>query len=100
VRSAADADRRRNTPAGLASALRGLGTAALPSVWERLGELSMPVTLIAGERDGKFRAIAEEMATAIPDAEVVVVGGAGHAVHLEAPAHVARIIAAGRLEPS
>ena len=59
ARSAVHADRLRNTPAGLARALRGLGTGALPSLWERLGELTMPVTLIVGERDAKFRAIAE-----------------------------------------
>ncbi len=92
VQAAIGADRRRNTPAGLAAALRGLGTGALPSLWERLGELTTPVDLLVGERDAKFRAIAEAMAAALPDARVEVVAGAGHAVHLEAPAAVARII--------
>lgn len=85
VAEAAHEDRLRSTPHGLAAALRGLGTAALPALWERLGELRMPVTLIAGERDAKFTAIARQMAGAIPQAEVVVVPGAGHAVHLERP---------------
>lgn len=89
LQAAAHADRLRNTPAGLARALRGLGTGALPSLWGRLGELRMPVTLIAGERDRKFRAIAEEMARLIPSATVSVAPEAGHAVHLEAPLAVA-----------
>lgn len=89
------ADRLRNTPSGLARALRGLGTGALPSLWEQLGELSMPVTLVVGARDQKFRALAGEMAPSIPEAEVVVVPGVGHAVHLEAPEQVAEIIAGG-----
>jgi 2-succinyl-6-hydroxy-2,4-cyclohexadiene-1-carboxylate synthase len=89
VAAAAHADRLRNTPAGLASALRGLGTGALPSLWARLGELAMPVALIAGERDEKFRALGEQMARAIPRGRLVVVPGAGHAVHLEAPVVVA-----------
>jgi len=89
VREAAHADRLRSTPAGLAAALRGLGTGALPPLWARLGELSMPVALIAGKQDDKFRAIAERMARAIPRPELVVVAGAGHAVHLEQPARVA-----------
>jgi 2-succinyl-6-hydroxy-2,4-cyclohexadiene-1-carboxylate synthase len=93
VVSAAHADRLRSSPAGLASALRGLGTGALPSLWDRLGELQLPVTLIVGERDEKFRAVATRMASAIPDCEVAVVPGAGHAVHLEAPAAVARALA-------
>jgi 2-succinyl-6-hydroxy-2,4-cyclohexadiene-1-carboxylate synthase len=96
VLEAVRADRLRSTPAGLARALRGLGTAALPPVWERLQELAMPVVLVVGERDQKFRAIAEETAGEIPEAEVVVVPGAGHAVHLEAPRLVAEIVAGGR----
>jgi 2-succinyl-6-hydroxy-2,4-cyclohexadiene-1-carboxylate synthase len=74
-------DRLRNTPAGLAGALRGLGTGALPSLWGRLGELPMPVVLTVGERDAKFQAIAREMAGAIPRAEVIVVPGTGLDAH-------------------
>jgi 2-succinyl-6-hydroxy-2,4-cyclohexadiene-1-carboxylate synthase len=94
VRAAAHADRLRSTPAGIAAALRGLGTGALPSVWDRLAELSMPVVLMAGERDEKFREIGADMAGAIERAEVVVVPGVGHAVHLEAPRRVAEAIMA------
>jgi 2-succinyl-6-hydroxy-2,4-cyclohexadiene-1-carboxylate synthase len=92
VAAAVHADRLRNTPVGLARALRGLGTGALPSLWGRLGELAMPVVLIVGERDRKFAGIAASMATAIQDARVVIVPGAGHAVHLEAPEAVAAAI--------
>jgi 2-succinyl-6-hydroxy-2,4-cyclohexadiene-1-carboxylate synthase len=95
VQAAVREQRLRSTPAGLAAALRGLGTGALPSLWERLGELTLPVDLVVGERDAKFRATAEEMAAALPAARVQVVGGAGHAVHLEAPAAVAQVISAG-----
>jgi 2-succinyl-6-hydroxy-2,4-cyclohexadiene-1-carboxylate synthase len=89
VAARAHADRLRSTPAGLAAALRGLGTAALPSLWERLRELTMPVTLIVGERDGKFGALAAAMAQLIPDCALMTVPGAGHAVHLERPEVVA-----------
>jgi 2-succinyl-6-hydroxy-2,4-cyclohexadiene-1-carboxylate synthase len=92
VAAAAHADRLRSTPAGLARALRGLGTGALPSLWERLDQLTMPVALVVGERDHKFRAIAEQMAARIPDATVTVIPGAGHAAHLEAPELVAAAI--------
>jgi 2-succinyl-6-hydroxy-2,4-cyclohexadiene-1-carboxylate synthase len=92
VAAAIDADRRRNQPAGLARALRGLGTGALPSLWDRLAELGVPVTLAVGEHDEKFKAIATEMAAALPMAEVAVIPGTGHAVHLEAPERVAELI--------
>jgi 2-succinyl-6-hydroxy-2,4-cyclohexadiene-1-carboxylate synthase len=93
VLEAAHADRLRSTPAGLARALRGLGTGALPSLWDRLGELAMPVTLVVGERDSKFQTMAAEMAGGVPSANVVVAPGAGHAVHLEAPATISGAIA-------
>lgn len=98
VLARANADRLRNTPAGLARALRGLGTGALPSLWGRLGELRSPVTLAVGERDEKFRAIAEQMSALIPDAGTVLVPDAGHAAHLEAPARVATIIERRRVD--
>jgi len=92
VAAAAHADRLRNDPAGLAAALRGLGTGVMEPLWDRLGELAVPVTLVVGERDGKFTAIADAMAARLADCRVVVVAGAGHAVHLERPDEVAAAI--------
>lgn len=92
VQRAARVDRLRSTPSGMARALRGLGTGSLPPLWDRLGELEMPVTLVVGERDQKFRSIADEMARAMPEANIVVVRGSGHAVHLEAPLAVVRVL--------
>jgi 2-succinyl-6-hydroxy-2,4-cyclohexadiene-1-carboxylate synthase len=83
------ADRLRSTPAGLARALRGLGTGALPPLWDRLGELDIPVELIVGERDAKFQAIASQMLERLPSGRITVAEGAGHAVHLERPEVVA-----------
>jgi 2-succinyl-6-hydroxy-2,4-cyclohexadiene-1-carboxylate synthase len=96
VAEAAHADRMRNTAAGLAAALRGLGTGTMPSLWERLGELQMPVELVVGERDAKFRAVAERMERLLPHARLHVVAGAGHAAQLEAPAALADLLAARR----
>jgi 2-succinyl-6-hydroxy-2,4-cyclohexadiene-1-carboxylate synthase len=89
IAAAAHADRLRHTADGLAAALRGLGTGVMPSLWDRLGEIAMPVTLVVGERDAKFRAIAGRMAPAIRDCRVVVVDGSGHAAQLEQPEIVA-----------
>ncbi len=95
VRERVYEDRLRNTPNGLAAALRGLGTGALPSLWDQLEDIRAPTILIVGERDEKFRATAERMSSLLHDPRVEVVAGAGHAVHLEAPAAVAEIIARG-----
>lgn len=93
VAAAVHADRLRSRPAGLARALRGLGTGALPEIWDRLGEVRAPTTLIVGERDQKFTAIAAKMASGLSATDVVVVPDTGHAVHLEAPERVAAEIA-------
>jgi 2-succinyl-6-hydroxy-2,4-cyclohexadiene-1-carboxylate synthase len=88
------AARRANSPAGLAYVLRTLGTGAQDPLWDRLPELAMPVLLVAGELDAKFRAIAERMAAAIgPSASTAWVAGAGHAVLLDQPEACARLIA-------
>jgi len=99
VAELAHADRMRNAAAGLATALRGLGTGVMPSLWERLGELALPVELVVGERDEKFRSVAERMAWALPSARVHVVAGAGHAVQLEAPDAVVDVIVGERQRP-
>lgn len=93
VAAAAHTERLSQSPAGLAAALRGLGTGVMEPLWERLPELTIPVTLVVGEHDAKFRAIAERMATALPDATLHVVPGVGHAVQLEAPEAVAALLA-------
>jgi 2-succinyl-6-hydroxy-2,4-cyclohexadiene-1-carboxylate synthase len=92
VRAAAHADRLRNTPGGLSAALRGLGTGVMEPLWDALPSMAVPVTLAVGERDEKFRAIAERMAAVLPRAEIVVVEGAGHAAQLERPAAVAALL--------
>jgi 2-succinyl-6-hydroxy-2,4-cyclohexadiene-1-carboxylate synthase len=93
VAAAVHADRLRSTPTGLARALRGLGTGVLPSVWDRLVELTMPTELIVGARDDKFVQIGSEMVSKMSLARLVVVPDSGHAVHLEQPVPIAALIA-------
>ena len=77
--------RRENTAAGLASSLRLCGAGAQQPLDDRLGALRMPVLILVGERDERYRAEAERLRAGIPAAAVEVVPGAGHACHLEQP---------------
>lgn len=86
------ADRLTNTAAGLASSLRLAGTGAQRSLWDRLGDLSMPVLLVAGADDAKFVAIGERLRQAIAGSQLVVIPGAGHTVHLEQPERFADLL--------
>jgi len=84
-------DQRRNRPDALAAVLRGVGTGEMSPLWERLFELTMPVTVLVGDRDGKFQALGKRMIELLPDAELVVAPG-GHGLPLENPAAVAHAI--------
>lgn len=92
VREVLRAVRLSQSSTGLANSLRGMGTGAQPSLWERLPELSMPVDLIVGALDAKFVAINRQMAARIPTCQLQVVDAAGHSVHQEQPHAVAALI--------
>lgn len=75
-----------NSAVGLAASLRSCGTGTQEPSGGRLGELAMPVLVLAGERDERFSALGQEMAAAIgPNASVASVPGAGHAAPFEQP---------------
>ena len=61
-------------------------------LWDRLAELTMPVTVLVGDRDAKFLALGERMAELLPDAELVVAPG-GHGLPLENPVVVTQAMA-------
>lgn len=84
--------RLSHDPLGLARSLRTLGLAAMPDLRPALARIDVPVRLVAGGLDVKFRELARSMADRIPRAEVRVVEGAGHNVVLERPEEVARLI--------
>lgn len=85
MRASLREQRLLNRPDGLAKSLRGVGTGAQAPLYERLPALAIPVLLIAGELDAKYWAIARDMALSLPHAELRIVAGAGHTVHLERP---------------
>jgi 2-succinyl-6-hydroxy-2,4-cyclohexadiene-1-carboxylate synthase len=99
VRELASADHRRNTTAGIAAALRGIGSGVMPPLWERLHELTMPVIVLAGERDAKYRDLGQRIAGAVPRGELRVVAG-GHGLLLESPEAVACAIAGAEPLPA
>ncbi len=78
-------------PQRLAHDLRVLGTGSMPNLWDRLGELHMPVTIVTGARDAKFSAIGVRMHECIADSRHISVQ-CGHAILLERPGDLAKII--------
>lgn len=84
--------RMAQDPAGLAWALRTLGTGRMPSLWTRLSQLRMPVRLINGSRDEKFVRIGRRVQDCLPGLTHVVLPDIGHNVVLEAPEPLLHIL--------
>ena len=94
LRDALRAERLRCDARGLARSLRFAGAGVDAPLHDRLASLHVPTLVIAGALDAKYAAIAGELARLMPDARAEIVGGAGHAVHLERPAELARMVGA------
>jgi 2-succinyl-6-hydroxy-2,4-cyclohexadiene-1-carboxylate synthase len=76
---------RSDDVATMAAHLRLAGAGAQEPLWDRLGELTMPVLVVAGERDAKFVALGERLAAGIARATLDIVPDAGHAAPFERP---------------
>lgn len=86
VLAAARKRRLAQDPRALAAVLRGLGTGVQPSYWEDLSQVETPTLILTGALDAKYEELAQRMVAALPRAVHRSVPGAGHTVHLEAPA--------------
>ncbi|WP_231861324.1 MULTISPECIES: alpha/beta fold hydrolase [Frankia] len=84
-------------PEALAALGRELG--GYPSLVPRLGEITVPTTVIVGEHDSTLRAGAQTLAHDIPGAHLAVIAGADHSPQASRPlawltavdAHFARV---------
>lgn len=71
-------------------------------VWQRLGSINVPVTIVVGENDnlipnpylhgGRTRTVMEAGASTIPDARLYMLECTGHMLQIEQPEQVNRII--------
>lgn len=77
--------RHHNHPEELAKSLRYMGTGCQPSLWQQLPTNQLPLLLLVGEQDAKFRAINTEMANVCPQAQLKILNDCGHNVHWENP---------------
>lgn len=85
--------RMGGTASGLASSLRRAGTGTQQPLWGRLGELAMPVLVVAGALDEAYAERAHRLGAGIGASSTVeVIPGAGHACHLERPEEFAALL--------
>jgi 2-succinyl-6-hydroxy-2,4-cyclohexadiene-1-carboxylate synthase len=83
----------------LAHCLRVLGAGAMEPMWDRLGELDVPVALVTGLSDAKYEKLALMMLEKLRDDAVHVRLDGGHALPLEQPAVLGDFIASFAAQP-
>jgi 2-succinyl-6-hydroxy-2,4-cyclohexadiene-1-carboxylate synthase len=91
VRHTVRQERLSQDPKGLANSLHGMGTGSQKSYWEALATLTIPVLLLAGALDLKFKGIGEAMLALLPNARLEIVES-GHAIHVEKPLEFATMV--------
>ncbi len=89
VRAARRARRLCLGAAGLCQSLRAHSLARMPDYRPLLPRVQVPLRLLSGQDDEKFRAISEDLTRLLPNAAVTVAAEAGHNIPLEAPQAVA-----------
>lgn len=77
--------REKNSGIALAQSMLALGSGAQPLLWSRLPEIQLPCLCLCGTSDSRYVALNCEMAKRLPQAEVKVLPGVAHALHLESP---------------
>jgi 2-succinyl-6-hydroxy-2,4-cyclohexadiene-1-carboxylate synthase len=88
-----EARRAGNTIATLTHELRALGVGTQEPLWDRLRDLEPPFLPMAGSLDEKYVDIAFEMARVVGgDVHPLLLGGTGHAAHLEKPDALASVL--------
>lgn len=86
------AERLRQSAPGLARSLKLTGLAEMPDYLAELGEVRIPVDLIAGQLDHKFSALARLMAQRLSRARLQIVPDSGHDLLIERPDRITEAI--------
>lgn len=77
----------------LAHCLRVLGAGAMEPMWDRLGELEMPIAVVTGKADAKYEKLALSLLERLRGDVVHIRLDGGHALPLEQPAVLGGFIA-------
>lgn len=84
--------RKANNMEQLRHALRSMGNGALPSLWDTLPLLDIPVLLLNGAEDQKYCNLSQKMLAALKNGRQEIIPETSHALHLEKPVETSRAI--------
>lgn len=86
------AQRLRNNPLELAKSLRNMSLGLQPSLWNKLNRVRVPLILLVGELDRKFRLINTKIVRQNHHIQLKIIAQCGHNIHFETPRQFANII--------
>ena len=94
IRSRMKANRLAQNIEGLANSMIQFGTGTMPDCWDTLPTLALPILLMVGEEDAKYRRIASRMMVRLPEDSVdcAIISGTGHCAHLESMSESSRVL--------
>ncbi len=75
--------RLNNKPSELAKSLRNLTIGIQPSLWEKIQYNQIPLLLLVGEYDDKFKLINQGMAAISQSAQLKIIRNSAHNIHWE-----------------
>lgn len=76
-------EKYRNNKRGIANMLRGFGQGTMTPLWNEIETLAIPVLLIIGEKDLKYKEINYEMQNRIKNCALEIISNSKHIPHLE-----------------
>ena len=76
----------------LALLLKQMGTSVQPSLWDKLGDIHLPVMFIAGANDNKYFHQAESMTNLCSAGQSTIILETGHNTHWERPEEFCRLV--------
>ncbi|MDP4604510.1 MAG: alpha/beta fold hydrolase [Solirubrobacteraceae bacterium] len=91
INRAARKEIEKNSPDGLACALRSLSVGRMEPLWGRLAEIAIPTTVVAGELDQRYLSLAQRLSAEIVDSELAIIERAGHALPRSDPERLAAL---------
>lgn len=92
------AERLVHSADAMAASLTQFGLGTMTPLWDKLGELSTPVRLVAGEHDQKFQMLHTQMLPLVASCQTLVAKGAGHDVTLHRPEAIAALFTSSALD--
>jgi len=77
--------RIKNNAASLTAVLKNLGSSVMPNLWENLSQLKLPIYFIYGDKDDKFKVIADGIQQSAKNVSLFKIKNSGHNTHFENP---------------